>query len=416
MMAHGDEQQIHVDSHTRQSAGPAERGISAGQQAFGAGWRPSRRASAPGRIELIGNHLDYNGGPVLAAAIDREVVAWSDTNGPPGTIGVSLADVPSDIIHVQIARLGDWRNPSNNIEPADYVSAVAASLVGRGHGCRDSGRIAVASNVPIGLGVSSSAALCIALSLTLSASELTPHQLVLTAQEAEHRAGTPCGTMDQSASVAGEVIRFDGATLGTEKLEPDLGTYTFLIADSGVDRSLGNSVYPRRVEEAKRALQLANTALTDALPHLAAMTRQELAWLADEGVLTGDLLRRCRHVVTETQRVTGAERAMTSGDWPTFGKLMTASGRSSAADYDVSHPRVEELVSEILSSEGVLGARMMGGGGGGSVLALLEDSAVDWLQARLNAGYLSTYEMADRSDAVQRCKFGPAASIKPVTS
>lgn len=400
-------------SITGESVAPDERAERAGHRAFGPEWRPASRASAPGRIELIGNHLDYNGGPVLAAAIDREVMALVDANGSSDEVSVLLADVSLEAVTISISEVGDWHNPSQHIEPVDYARAVVATLISRGHGCLAGARLAVASDVPIGLGVSSSAALCTALSLALSASDLSPQERVLTAQEAEHRAGTPCGTMDQSASVAGGVICFDGASLDVHKLEPDLSMCTFVIADSGVDRSLGSSAYPHRVAESKRALELANTELDATLPHLAALTRDQLEAMEASGVMTGDLLRRCRHIVNETARVAEAEVAMSSGNWHRFGELMTESGRSSAGDYDVSHPRVEELVGEILATPNVLGARMMGGGGGGSVLALLSVDAVSNLSVNLKQRYFRAYGMADQPDAIQRCKFGRPASIEP---
>ena len=395
-----------------QGPDPLARSQSFGRRSFGEGWRPNVRAIAPGRIELIGNHLDYNGGLVLAAAIDRFIVALRDDNGPPGSVVLVLADASPEPTTLDMDTAADWRNPADHIKPRDYGRAVIASLISRGHGCVDRARVVVSGDVPVGLGVSSSAALCVALTLALSSSDLSPQECVLVAQEAEHRAGTPCGTMDQSASVAGGVIRFDGATLGVEKLEPDLGSLTFVLADSGVDRSLGSSAYPRRVAESKQALQLANSALSLPLPHLAAMSSDQLNWLERQGVLAGDLLRRCRHVVTESWRVSEAERAMSREDWLSFGELMTASGRSSAADYEVSHPRVEELVGDILGASGVLGARMMGGGGGGSVLALVQEEAVDSLEERLTTGYFASYGLADRPGVVQRCKFGHAASIE----
>lgn len=400
-----------IQANGQNNADPTSRAITAGMGAFGAGWEPTVRAAASGRIELIGNHLDYNGGPVLAAAIDREIVVLRQNAGESDTVTVVLADESNAPVTLATSDLPDWRNPNDHIEPIDYVRAVLASLQSRGHGWEDGAQIAVAGDVPVGLGVSSSAALCVGLCLALSGAPLSAQERVLTAQEAEHRAGTPCGTMDQSASVAGGVIRFDGATLGVQKLEPNLGQFTFLIADSGVDRSLGSSSYPRRVAESKEALALVNAALPESLPYLAAMTADQLSWLADRGVLIETLLRRCRHIVSETARVSEAEAAMNGGDWSRFGSLMTASGRSSAVDYDVSHPRVEELVADILDAPGVQGARMMGGGDGGSVLALLEESTVEQLEARLRGGYFQRYGLVDRQDAIERCKFGPAASL-----
>ena len=137
--------------------------------------------------------------------------------------------------------------------------------------------IAIAGDVPIGFGVSSSAALCVSLALALADGFAGPEEIVLLAQEAEHRAGTPCGTMDQSASVAGGVIAFDGATLGVERLSPSLGDHVFAVADSGVERSLGTSSYPRRVAESREALRTRAAALREEIPHLARSPSEQLA-------------------------------------------------------------------------------------------------------------------------------------------
>ncbi|HEV2108253.1 MAG TPA: galactokinase family protein [Thermomicrobiales bacterium] len=397
------------DSTNRYDA--AERALSAAKRRYGAGWMPEWRATASGRIELLGNHLDYNGGPVLAAAIDRQVVALVAPNGA-SSVDVVLTDVDQRQDSLNPEALSDWRNASRDIRPEDYVHGVIAALMNRGHPVRVGSRIVVAGDVPIGLGVSSSAALCVALTLALSAEALASDETVLTAREAEHRAGTPCGTMDQSASVAGGVIRFNGATLEIERLDPDLGNLVFIIADSGVDRTLGTSIYPERVRESRRALELANASLPVALPHLAAMTPDQLSGLEKRGILAGSLLRRCRHVVTETERVEAGEHALREGDWQRFGQLMTASGRSSAIDYEVSHPRVEEIVGLLTASSDVLGARMMGGGGGGSILALATIDGLDRIEASLRRDYYSAHGMREQPGVVQRCRFGGPATLE----
>jgi galactokinase len=396
------------------SAQPAEeRAREAGRSAFGEGWRPSVRASAPGRIELLGNHLDYNGGPVLAAAIDRRMVVLLDQGGAPDEVLIVAADVGGAIARLPPAELDRWRHDGPPMEPFDYVRGLIAAAHGRGLSLRAGARIALAGDVPIGFGVSSSAALCVGLALALVPTELPPTDVVLLAQEAEHRAGTPCGTMDQSTSVAGGVIRFDGATLAIERLSPDLGDYLFAVLDSGVDRSLGASAYPTRVQESSRARELAAAAMGVDVPHLAAITPRQLDELTagPNPVLAGELAARLRHVVSETRRVATGVAALRAGDWATFGRLMTASGRSSAGDYDVSHPRVEELVAETLAVEGVLGARMMGGGGGGTALALLERDRLGALEAVLRAGYYHRHGMAERRDLIQPCAFTAGAAV-----
>jgi galactokinase len=393
------------------------RAFDAGRAAFGPDWRPALKASAPGRLELLGNHVDYNGGPVLASAIDRSLVVLIEPNPKGYGIDLVFADfaegqrsgfLPDD--------LGDWRNPSPPPKPVDYPKGViAAALARQGVELRSPAKVAVAGDVPIGFGLSSSAALCVALTLALHKVRPADRELVLRAQEAEHRAGTPCGTMDQSASVAGGVIRYDGTTLAVDRLDPDLGDLVFAVADSGVERSLGASSYPVRVAESAAALTIAREALTPTLPNLAAIDFQGLETLATlpAGDLPPVLFRRIRHVVTETNRVRRGIEAMQRRDWTTFGMLMTASGRSSAVDYEISHPRVEELVSESLSVDGVLGARMMGGGEGGTALVLLPRATVPTLTDRLRRGYYARHSLTDRSEAVHVFGFAPGATVSP---
>jgi len=393
------------------------RALVAARAALGAEWRADRLAVAPGRIELLGNHLDYNGGPVLCAAIDRHVVvAAADAPGNERDVVAVAADNPVvGVVAFDAASVRDWRNPERPPETDAYLKGlVAAALARDGISLRRPTQMAIAGDVPLGFGLSSSAALCVALALALVEPRPADSDLVLLAQEAEHRAGTPCGTMDQSASVAGGVIRFEGATLAVERLSPDLGDYVFAVADSGVERSLGVSSYPRRVEESRLALDHANRVLGIALPHLAALSAADLDKLSTgPDALAEPLLSRARHVVSETARVNRGEAALRAGDWETFGRLMTESGRSSAMDYAISHPQVEELVADALAVDGVLGARMMGGGEGGAVLVLLRRDRVPELENSLRRGFFARHGMEDRPGLVHACSFAAGARVLP---
>lgn len=401
--------------------GPAgeslERAVRAGREAFEPDWMPDGVAIAPGRIELLGNHVDYNGGPVLAAAIDRFiVVAVGKESGRGQTLRVIAADAPDEAMAtLDAAALAGWRNASQP-QSLDYVRGLLAGLQTPERSALRSrlpASIAIAGDVPIGFGVSSSAALCVSLALALADGFSGPEEIVLLAQEAEHRAGTPCGTMDQSASVSGGVIAFDGATLGVERLSPSLGDLVFAVADSGVKRSLSTSSYPLRVAESRQALELARKQLGVAIPHLAAITQEQLDALYRDDALPEPLLRRVRHVVEETARVAEGRAAMVAGDWTRFGQLMSASGHSSATLYEISHPRVEELVAEALTVEGTLGARMMGGGEGGAALVLIARDAVPRLEQTLRSGYYARYGMADRDGLIHICAFAPGATYIP---
>lgn len=401
----------------------ARRAIRMGKAAFGANWTPERIALAPGRIELLGNHLDYNGGPVLAAAIDRFIAVASrlDAGAQPELRAVA-ADAPGNrVAGIDASSLIDWRNPKPPPTWPDYLRGLLAAMQqprsGKpAHPARLPASLAIAGDVPIGFGVSSSAALCVALTMSLSQTALATEAVVLLAQEAEHRAGTPCGTMDQSASVAGGVIAFDGATLTSEWLSPSLDDLVFLVADSGVERSLGASSYPTRVAESRQALTIAQNVLGIDLPNLAALTRDQLDELTQRTALPPTLANRARHVVEETARVYDGRRAMLAGDWARFGALMTASGRSSASLYEISHPRVEELVGEALAVQGVLGARMMGGGEGGSALILAPHAAIAGLEDALRSRYYQRYGMEDRKELLHACAFASGAAALPASA
>ena len=399
------------------AAESVDRAIRHGRRLFGPRWSPGRAAIAPGRIELLGNHLDYNGGPVLAAAIDRFIaVVAAAESGASAAVAVATADAPDEpATPLDAAAFRGWRNPSPPPGALDYVRGVLAALDARPSLTpRLPASVAVAGDVPIGFGLSSSAALCVGLGLALADGLHDAAELVLLAQDAEHRAGTPCGTMDQSASVAGGVIAFDAATLGVEHLTPGLGDLVFVVADSGVDRALSTSSYPRRVAESRQALDIARIAIDPELPHLAALAPDQLDELIDFSLLPEPLAIRVRHVVEETGRVEAGRLAMLAGDWPEFGRLMTASGRSSATLYEISHPRVEALVAEALSVDGVLGARMMGGGEGGTALILLPRERVFQLEWTLREGYYREFGMADRAGLLHSCAFAPGATVVPL--
>lgn len=391
------------------------RADAAGRAAFGRAWSPTRQAVAPGRIELLGNHVDYNGGPVLAAAIDRQVVALASPapDDAAGTIQGIAADVEAAPVSLPVAALADWRNDTQPPRPHDYLRGLIAGIQARPQFClRQPALVSFAGDVPIGFGLSSSAALCVSLGLVLTEPEPGFKDLVLLAQEAEHRAGTPCGTMDQSASIAGGVIELDTATLEATHLTPALGDLVFAVADSGVEHALGTSSYPTRVTESRQALAHANRVLGLDLPHLAALTADQLAELSrGPDALPEPLRSRARHVVTEIARVHEGARAVRTGDWAAFGELMTASGRSSATDYEISHPRVEALVAATLAVDGVLGARMMGGGEGGTVLILLPRDRVPALDTALRSSYYQAVGLASRPDLIHICTFAPGARV-----
>ena len=386
----------------------------AGIRAFGDTWQVDGWTMAPGRLELIGNHTDYNGGPVLAAAIDRVMMMASGPIEDAQAIGIAAADVKAKPAHFYPADVLDWRSSPKDRGPVVYMKGIVAALMARGIPVRSGVGLAVSGDIPPGFGVSSSAALCLAGILALTVDEIEPYEMVAIAREAEHRAGAMVGAMDQSASLAGGVIRFDGRDNSYVQIEPNLGNYVFAVADSGVSRSLRTSAYGTRVQETSEALATLNQAYNLQLPSLAALVPH---WEALQDSihqhLSPVLIARARHIVTETLRVHAAEGAVREENWVEFGRLMDESGASSAGDYDISHPVVEELVAHIRAQDGVIGARMMGGGNGGPALVLLEQDAVESVRGSLSSFY-EQHPIRNPDRAFYACSFGPGARREPV--
>jgi galactokinase len=370
-------------------------------------------AEAPGRLELLGNHVDYNGGLVLAGAIDRVVTAVASVAGDQGFIEIVAGDISDTVSNVPISETRDWRNASGATGPADYLKGVAASILARDLPVRNGLKISVAGDVPIGFGMSSSAGLCVALVLLLSADDVSPQEVVNIAREAEHRCGSPVGAMDQSASIAGGIILFDGRDTSFETLTPDLGDYVFAVADSGITHALGTSSYPIRVDESQRALREIQSYAFPELSSLGELSVNDFtsAMPILESRLDPALQRRVLHVVMEVDRVRAGIDAISRTDWDRFGQLMTESGQSSDANYEISHPKVEELVRQLLSLDGVLGARMMGGGEGGPALALIHANAIPHVAEALEQGYFRDNPSHLDGDRLQVARFGSGARL-----
>lgn len=390
------------------------RAISAGKKAFGDSWIVDGWSIAPGRIEMIGNHTDYNGGPVLAGAIDRVMVLAAGPIEDAQSIGLTAADIRSSTAFTSLTELLHWESAPSERGPILYVKGVISALLQRGIPVRSGVGLAVSGDIPPGFGMSSSAALCLATILALTVDEIDPHEMVSIAREAEHRAGAKVGAMDQSTSLAGGIIRFEGRDNTFAHIEPDLRNYVFAVADSGVQRSLRTSAYGARVQETQEALRLINAAYSLELPNLAALEPEWDALSSDlQRRLSPTLFARTRHIVTESRRVNAAEAAVRTGEWEEFGRLMNESGRSSAIDYDISHPNVEALVAYLQDQDGVLGARMMGGGNGGPALVLLHQDAVAAVRESLGAFYVRhPIDHPDR--AFYTCVFGPGAHRESV--
>jgi galactokinase len=315
------------------------------------------RVWAPGRVNLIGGHSDYSGGLVLPMAVDlgttivghrghERVVLVSEDEPEPAEVALDVAD--------PAAVSPSW---------ARYVAGVVAEVA------PPTGFIGkVATTIPIGTGLSSSAALEVAVALALVGDDrIDRRALALACQRAEHRAsGVPCGIMDQFASllgVDGHAILIDCTTFEVTPVELP-AEVDVVVVDSGQRRSLSTVGYADRRAEVGRAEQL--------LGHL------PTARLTDVEALDDAILRkRARHVVTENQRVRDFVSVLAKGDIGAAGALMTDSHMSLRDNQEVSTDALDALEGRLNRVPGVHGARLTGGGWGGCVVALTDPGVLD---------------------------------------
>jgi len=327
-------------------------------------------ACAPGRVNLIGEHTDYNLGFVLPIAIDLNCYAASAPNRQ-GVLRVHSANLdqsrewPIEQIS-SLAAAHDW---------SDYVLGIARQLpLGRG---RD---LLIHSEIPLGSGLSSSAAIEVATALALGwTGELPSLALAKLARRAENEfIGMPCGIMDQYASIFGQcnaALLIDCRSLTSEPVSLPDGI-AILAVNSMVKHELGKSAYAERVTEcATAAGAMGVSSLRDARPEQLEMVPHSAA------------RRRARHVIRENQRVIDFVTASRKGDAREMGRLMIESHRSLQHDYAVSCDELDFLVDRAIEIEGVFGARLTGGGFGGCTVNLVEARAVDGFQEALGTAY-----------------------------
>jgi galactokinase len=341
-------------------------------------------AFAPGRVNLIGEHTDYNDGFVLPAAVDHGVaVAARRISGDDFVLhALDLGE------HCTFARSGLRREAG--LGWADYFKGVVWALSRRG---LDIGacEVAISGDIPRGAGLSSSAAYEVATVLVLKALgafELSsPLEIARLAREAENGfVGVACGIMDQMASTFGEQGRalfLDCRSLGRETVEIPAGL-NIVVVNTGVRHSLGSSEYNKRRAECEEGVRL----ISAALPAVSALRDVSLA---DLGRLIASLppvvAKRCRHVVSENARVGQAVAAMRSGDTARLKVLTAESHASLRDDYEVSCPELDVLVDLALPLSFCHGARLTGAGFGGSTVNLVEAGAVGAFSEIIAAGY-----------------------------
>jgi galactokinase len=343
---------------------------------------PQVVASAPGRVNLIGEHTDYNEGFVLPAAIDR---ATAVAVGAREDDRLVMNPGSAQDASFSLARL----YPSDRRAWTDYLTGVASLLQDRGvHLC--GANMYVYGNVPRGAGLSSSAALELAAAfalIELNGLTIPPVDTAKLCQRAEHEfAGVKCGIMDQFISCLGRrnhALMLDCRSLAYEHVPIPPGV-ELIVCDTGVKRALAGSEYNRRREECNTGVRILSgklggvTALRDVSPALL----HDLQELLDPVVR-----RRCMHVVTENDRVERSAKALREGNLSEFGKLMYDSHLSLRRDFEVSCTELDLIVDLCAASDGVYGARMTGAGFGGCAICLTKEGFTEGVIERLNAAY-----------------------------
>ena len=353
------------------------------------GRTPRWVVAAPGRVNIIGEHTDYSGGLVLPMAIDRyTVIAAAPAPADAGQrlrLHSAAVDETVDVPLAATPVPGEQRW-------ANYARGVVAGFGARGMVVPALDALVV-SDVPLGGGLSSSAAFEVATATLLEAvrgKPLEPTEKARLCRQAEHDyAQVPCGIMDQLISVLGDAtgaLLIDCRTQQTQLVPFADPSVTLLIANSNVRHSLGDGAYAVRMSacvEAARVLGVAELSL--ATPAMVAAAEQTLGPL---------LYRRARHVVTENARTRAAAAALAGGDWKMAGTLMYDSHRSLRDDYEVSSPELDTLVDlarDIGVAGGVYGARMTGGGFGGCTVTLAASDRITDIGERLASEYLGRH-------------------------
>lgn len=354
------------------------------------GYEPTVIAAAPGRVNLIGEHIDYNDGFVLPMAIQRYVIIAAALRGDTSFADSQTANFYSsdlqESIEVPLAEstaptLSNWGR---------YVEGIVSGFMGCEYSVPPFNAV-IGSNVPVGGGLSSSAALEVATATMIEG--LTNHQLdpaakALLCQRAEHEfAGVPCGIMDQFSSVFGkpdELMLLDCRRQTIKPVPFDDENVSVLIVNSNVEHELAGGQYAQRREQCESALKaIGKSSWRNVLPENLEQARTSLS---ENQYACG------RHVVTEIERTLEAAAAFESEQWERVGELMYASHESLQHDYRVSCSELDILVRiarQLGVAGGVFGSRMTGGGFGGCTVTLLRTDSIDSVSRKILSRYKS---------------------------
>lgn len=355
------------------------------QETFGT--TAEKTVLSPGRINIIGEHIDYNDGYVLPAAIDK-IICFAFEKNNSNQSRVIAIDL-NDEFEINLAdpiELTDnmWTN---------YLRGVLKQLKLKGFKVEGFNCV-FSSTIPVGSGLSSSAALECGFLFGLNELfnlNIKPVDIALMGQSAEHWVGINCGIMDQFSSVMGlenKVIKIDCRTLEYEYHNADFNDYSLILFDSNVKHTLMTSAYNERREQCEEGIAV----VTNNFPEITSFrncTEQHIIELKD--VMSAAVYKRSLYVVKEINRVILACDALDKGDIETLGKLMFETHEGLSTDYEVSCAELDMIVDTLKKEEAVIGSRLMGGGFGGCTINLIKKGHEDRIKKQLSALYFETF-------------------------
>ncbi len=343
--------------------------------------------TAPGRVNLIGEHTDYNEGFVLPAAIDKKIfIAIAKNEDRRLRVFANQFNEKKEVALDSLEPVGGWFT---------YLAGMMFHLqqTGKSIGGVD---VMVDGDVPVGAGMSSSAAICSAFGFALNelyCLGLDRMQLALIGQKTEHTfAGVKCGIMDQFASLhgkAGYVMRLDCRSLDYEYIPFDFPDYKIVLVNSMVKHALASSEYNVRRQQCEEGVRIMKQSFP-AIKSLRDVTLQQLDMKPEQ--LSTEVYKKCHYVISENERLLKGCGFLAKGDIQSFGQLMYASHEGLRKEYTVSCEELDFLVETARELKGVAGARMMGGGFGGCTINLVKTENVDDFVTAMKSAFQKRYK------------------------
>ena len=357
---------------------------------------------SPGRINLIGEHTDYNHGFVLPAAIDKyiEVAIAKRTDGVLHMVALDLGETIIVPMHNLQPHATAWVNyiigvVDQVLNTENNHASIEINLVSKRDNLAAGFDICIQGNIPLGAGLSSSAAVECAVLFAINELyqlSLSKMQMALMAQSAEHKfAGVHCGLMDMFASLHGQknkAILLDCASLAYTYYPIELKDYSIVLFDTQIKHALASSEYNTRRVECEQGLKI----IQEKYPTVKtfrdiSMEQVEACMASNTSLNTTKIYQRCKYVVEEIARVQLAVKDLQKGDMQAFGKKMFETHEGLSKLYEVSCSELDFLVEAVSNNENVLGARMMGGGFGGCTINIIKTTAVEEITKALTARY-----------------------------